>query len=111
MTTFAEDIEAALVPEPIEAIVVMKPSDWDDTIHSRSVKLGEPKYDERLSWAEARPWLDYEYDAGYGGQDCHDFYAWTPNLVAFIHEYDGSTSVMSVPRNPPILDTKAVTSD
>lgn len=53
-----------------------------------------------LSWAEARPLLDHEWDSGFGGQDCPDFTAWTADRVLSIHEYDGSTSIIWVPRNP-----------
>lgn len=53
-----------------------------------------------LSLEEARPWLEYSFDAGYGSPGCQSITAWTPNKVIFISQYDGSTSVESVPRNP-----------
>jgi hypothetical protein len=53
-----------------------------------------------ISWEEAAPFLDYPYDTGYGAQDCHDIVAWTENKVIYIHEYDGSTSVCYLDRNP-----------
>ena len=53
-----------------------------------------------LTWQEAKPFTDYIYDAGYGAMDCHDIIFWTADRVYFIHEYDGSTSITWVPRNP-----------
>ena len=53
-----------------------------------------------LSWETAAPLLDYTYDSGFGSQDCHSLYIYTPNNVYYIHEYDGATSVESIPRNP-----------
>lgn len=94
-TTFAEDIELAAGDEPIISISVGPTRRWtwaDEPDHA----LGA----EPVSWAEARPVLDYLFDAGYGGQDCHDIWAWTPTRVLFVHEYDGATCVASAPRNP-----------
>lgn len=51
-----------------------------------------------LTFEEIWPHLNYEYDAGYGTQDCHDFFAWTATRVFFVHEYDGSTWVRNAPR-------------
>ena len=53
-----------------------------------------------LNWLEARNKLDYEYDSGYGGADCHAVYAWTKNYVLFVSIYDGATEVEALPRDP-----------
>lgn len=53
-----------------------------------------------ISWEIAAPLLDYSYCAGYGSMDCHNIIAWTETQVIYIHEYDGSTCVCSLPRNP-----------
>ncbi|KKM99808.1 hypothetical protein LCGC14_1144250 [marine sediment metagenome] len=98
--TFAEDIEEAVGKESIQAIVIGKLGDhWE-----------EPSYDSRniprskcvlvLNWEEARPLLNYEYDDGFGGADCHAIYVWTRTRVFFVSEYDGATGIASVPRNP-----------
>lgn len=44
--------------------------------------------------------LDVEYDDGFGGADCFPMYAWCAPWVYFISEYDGSTNLSCVPRNP-----------
>jgi hypothetical protein len=44
--------------------------------------------------------LDLDYDSGYGGADCFPFYAWTEDYVLFVAEYDGSTRLGRIPRNP-----------
>lgn len=53
-----------------------------------------------ISWELAAPLLDYPYYAGFGSMDCHGIVAWTETQVIYIHEYDGSTSVCTLPRNP-----------
>jgi hypothetical protein len=53
-----------------------------------------------LTWEQARPMLDYSYDTGYGGADCHAVWVWTPTRVLFVVQYDGSTGLESVPRAP-----------
>lgn len=55
-----------------------------------------------MPWEDFSKLMDYEYDSGYGCQDCHNFYVWTADYLYFVEEYDGSTTVVSVPRNPPI---------
>ena len=45
-------------------------------------------------------YLDYDFDDGYGRQQCHDFFIYTKEEIFYIHEYDGSTYLCSIPRNP-----------
>lgn len=52
------------------------------------------------AWTVASKTLDYEYDSGFGGADCHAVVAWGDLCVYFVHEYDGATSIASVPRSP-----------
>lgn len=77
--------------ETIEALVVGKHESSD-----------EPAADENivLTREAGLAKLDYEYDNGYGGADCNPFYAWTKSRVFFVHEYDGLTSIVWVPRAP-----------
>ena len=53
-----------------------------------------------ISLLEAKKYLNYEYDDNFGSPEVPNLYAWTPTRVIFIHEYDGSTKFVSVPRNP-----------
>ncbi len=101
---FANDIEEAAAGEKIEAIVIGKIGwavDEDEDRRGISKELRN----RVLAWEVARPLLDYEYDGGFGGSDCHAIYAWTATHVLSVHEYDGSTRVIAVPRNP--VDIKA----
>ena len=65
-----------------------------------STLSGDPAPDENviLGREEGLAKLDYEYDNGFGGADCHPFYAWTQSRVFFV--YDGSTGLAWLPRNP-----------
>lgn len=94
--TFANDILEAAGKEPIEAVSVSS---------RRGSIWGEGDSDHNLgpypvSWEDAFPVLNYKYDTGYGGQDCHDVWVWTPTRVLFVHEYDGATWISSAPRAP-----------
>jgi hypothetical protein len=51
-------------------------------------------------WADASTKIDYEYNSGFGGADCHAVIAWGNRFVYFVHEYDGATGIQCVPRNP-----------
>jgi hypothetical protein len=86
-------IEHAAAGEVIEAIVVGEESSGNGA--KPQIRKGA-----LLSWAEAAPLLDYEFDDGFGGADCHPVIAWTANRIIQIHEYDGSTSISWIPRHP-----------
>ncbi len=94
--SFEEDIEKAAASE-ILAIVVAEQG--DNYILEQHV-IPKELTNTVQSWDTMRRYLDYEYDAGYGGAGCHAIYAWTEDAVITVHEYDGSTWVGSTPRNP-----------
>lgn len=90
--TFAEEIEAEC-----ENILAAQALSGRGGIYRCTDPI--PCEGKAVSWEELRPHLDYEYDRGYGGQDCHDVYIWTEDRVYFVWEYDGATWLQSVPRN------------
>jgi hypothetical protein len=53
-----------------------------------------------LSWDEAQGFLDYDFNEGYGTPGCNAITAWTETKVIAINQYDGATSIFSLPRNP-----------
>lgn len=53
-----------------------------------------------MAWEQAKPIIDRPFYSGYGAPGCHAIYVWTNQRVLFISQYDGSTSLESVPRNP-----------
>ena len=105
MANFLDDILKALGSElpDVEAISILGPI--QSAAHYcggdlRNADLAH-LYAETLTWAEAIPHLDYPYDPGFGSMDCHDILIWTKDSIFYVHEYDGSTSLQSFPRNPP----------
>jgi hypothetical protein len=98
MSTFAEDIEEVAGEEPILSVVIAPfNSSYDDEECPRDDRVPLKK---AIPWADARAHLNYDYDVGFGGADYHPIYAWTATRVLFVHEYDGSTGIVWVPRNP-----------
>ena len=55
---------------------------------------------ETMTWEEARPFLDYNYDDNFGAPECHAVYVWTKNYILFVSTYDGATNIEAMPRNP-----------
>ena len=54
-----------------------------------------------LSWEEARPFLDGDFDAYYCCSfPCYTIYAWTKTKVMFMVEYEMGCELCVVPRNP-----------
>lgn len=91
MANFLFDILDAAGDEEIIGIKFLNARGYDNDI---------PFDGELVSFQEAVSVLDYTYDTGYGGQDCHSIYAWTPTRILFVGEYDGSTWIEWRPRNP-----------
>ena len=103
MPNFAQEIEAAVAREgeSIEAICVsgMRGSyDYGDSDAANLVPLELRNIP--VKWEEVREFLDYEYNNGYGGADCHRVYVWTNSSIIVVSEYDGATGLQSFPRNP-----------
>jgi hypothetical protein len=91
-------LEAA-AGEHIEAVVIGELG-WGGFGHEQVPSYDQQPKNKVLTWAEALPWIDYEFDDGFGAPSCNAIHAWTANKVIFVSQYDGSTSVESVPRNP-----------
>lgn len=91
MINLRKSIEEAANGEAIEACVV--------GTHNDRRQVEAFPVNVVLPWADVAPFLDYEYDNGYGGAGCHPVYAWTASRVIFVHEYDGATRPYWVPRH------------
>jgi hypothetical protein len=93
---FADALEHAADPEPISAIVIGPFGRGDGFGEERITRPVSVRVGELLTWDEARPMLDYEF----GTPQCDAIYAWTENKVLVVYEYDGSTQILTIPRNP-----------
>lgn len=95
--TFADDLEA-VAAEPIEAIVIGDMG-WTEYNEENKSDVSHVRY-KLISWPQARPLLEYEYDSDYGAPDCHAITIWTANYIVFVSQYDGATAIERLPRNP-----------
>ena len=59
-----------------------------------------------LSWSEAKQFLNYSYNNGFGVTDCHAVVAWSDNYVYYVQEYDGSTCIRTLPSRPISHDVR-----
>lgn len=99
MAVIATWIEEIADGEPIEAVII-GPHD-DDTFRGLDhTPFNAAPINQIISWEQAKPFLSYEYDNGFGGADCHPVFAWTPTKIITITEYDGATGPAWFPRNP-----------
>lgn len=96
--TLAEYIESEAAGEQIIAVTIgtMETSLAEEDTRWRGYEPGRVYF----VWAEARVFLNHEWDHGYGGADCPPVLAWTATKIIGVHEYDGATGVASVPRDP-----------
>jgi len=100
MSNIAQWIETLAEGEKVQAVCIgthcQDKWGWgDDQEPFNSAPIGVV-----LSWDQARPFLEYEFDSGYGGADCHPVVAWTTSKIITISEYNGSTRAISAPRHP-----------
>ena len=99
MANLVKWIEDEANGEEIEAVVI------GDMGWGNYGKEKVPNYDDipkgkLLSWEDAKPLLDYEFNPGYGAPGCNAIWAWTETSVIAIGQYDGATWPYSLPRNP-----------
>jgi len=97
--SFEADILAVADGEPILAVKIINVPYSYGSPDSR-FEATKQFENQVLPWATLENFFRYQYDTGYGSMDCHDIVAWTETKVIYIREYDGSTSVVYVPRNP-----------
>lgn len=114
MSAYKDLIDAAGGAEHIEGIVFgawgwgSLPLWKDEETGETEYEWGEPtpaipedKRARLLTWAEAEPYLhNWSCFGGYGSPDCYAITMWTDTEVMFIVQYDGSTSLQKIPRNP-----------
>lgn len=101
--TFAEEIETE-AEGPIEAVVIgwggWSSEDDDEPFGLEAFEPYDWPRNVVLKWDEARLWLDREYDSGYGSPSCPAVTIWTASKVGWVTQYDGSTRLSWVHRNP-----------
>ena len=101
MANFKNDILEAVGDEIIECVVILDTiyCGWGDD-SPRNSELLVSKLRKAIPWELASSLLDYEYDDGFGTMDCHDVVIYTNHSIYYVHEYDGSTELYSIYRNP-----------
>jgi hypothetical protein len=104
MMNLRREIERIVGDEPIEGIVIGRfgspDDDEDDFGAPERGNVPPDAIGTVVSWDATAPWLDYEFYGGFGAAECHPVYVWTPTRVIFVHEYDGSSDLVAVPRHP-----------
>lgn len=99
MENFKEDILEAAEGEKIIGVVIGTLG-WGDYKSDAIPQYQDQPRNQLISWEKAAPLLDYAYDSGYGAPECNAVYVWTEASVIFVSQYDGSTCLHKIPRNP-----------
>jgi len=97
MANFKDDIVDAVDNDKILSVYIFKMEDDDDYDRFCAANIVANRL---VSYEEALKVLNYDYNDGYGGQDCHDILMWSAERVYYVHEYDGATCIRHRPRNP-----------
>jgi len=85
--------------EEIEAVVIGEMG-WGDYNSETVPDYASHPRAKVLSWEEAKPLLDYEFNRGFGAPGCEAVWAYTKSWVIAIAQYDGATWPYRIPRNP-----------
>jgi len=98
IVTFREWLTNAGEGGPIEAVQFTEPCGWYGPPEDewRGIPLGQI-----LTAEQAEPWFQIPFNSGFGGQQCPNVSIWTRDRVYYVHEYDGSTRLHWIDRNPP----------
>jgi hypothetical protein len=99
MANFKQDILAVIKEDPIQAVVISAFREGWGESKTRFIP-GNNLAGQIIQLPEALEALDYEYESGFGCQDCHSIYLYSADWVYYIHEYDGATGIVYLPRNP-----------
>jgi hypothetical protein len=87
--------------EPGEVVQVLKLGGWHTGNYNNPNIVPENIQDKYLTLEQAAPHMfGWSYNKGFGSAECYDSIIWTDKRVISVHEYDGSTHLISVPRNP-----------
>jgi hypothetical protein len=97
MNNFLNYILSVADGEPIQAIVI---GYWGQYSEYKAHSVPKEIEGVVISLDMAKPYLNYEYDYGFGSPEGHAITAWTATKVIFVSTYDGATWVEYVPRNP-----------
>ena len=99
MATLREWITKSVQGEEVESVVFGEMG-WGDYKSDEVPNYETCPKGKRLSLEEASPWLDYEFNSGYGAPGCQAIYVWTKSFVFFVSQYDGATGPNIIPRHP-----------
>ena len=102
MANFKQDIMSAVGKDTIIAVKICEVFSSYYDVDSK-YKPADKYAGKIIPYHTALLLLDYEYNSSFGRQECHNILMWSKNYVYYIHEYDGSTSVQCVERNPQII--------
>lgn len=100
MSNFLKDIEECLEEGEVIESGVIGEMGWGDYNSENVPNYNDIPKGKTLPWDEMKKWLNYEYCVGYGAPECNSVYIWTNKRVLFVSQYDGSTSIHGIPRNP-----------
>ena len=105
-----DELMAYLEPGEVVEAIVFGPFGWGDEDDDEGEAYGEDRIDEPipksgrgkvLTLEQAKPLMrGWSFDGGFGAPECYATYVWTNQRVIWVTQYDGSTGLDSMPRNP-----------
>lgn len=100
MNAYTELLEELRDDEVVESIVFGEWG-WGGFLEPEDNKILPENQGVLLTLDQAKPLMqDWSFHGGYGSPECYATYIWTNKRVMWVTQYDGSTTLSSMPRNP-----------
>ena len=85
--------------EVVEAVVFGEYEGYEEDVKFSLVPID--RRNKVLSFGEAKQYMKgWSFKNGFGEPNCYAVYIWTNYRVFWVTQYDGSTELNSMPRNP-----------
>jgi len=101
MKSAYEDLLSKLREGEVVEAVVFGQWGWDGYKEPEPNPIPIDRRNKVLSFGEAKQYMkEWSFESKGGAPECYAVYVWTNFRVFWVTEYDGDTTLNSMPRNP-----------
>jgi len=96
-----KDLEEYLEKDEVVEAIIFGAWGWSGFGEPEPNPLPHELFGKIMTFDEAKQYMkDWSFYGGYGSPDCYAVNIYTNKRVIWVTQYDGSTNLSSMPRNP-----------